>query len=210
MAVILHLSCTSPMALSLLLVLVSKTYPLLQVSQCQNSVMCPCACKSKPEWVLCRMYLSACAAMALRLLCIHADDPACHNSGRQLHILRRMISFGKCLFLMTLFCRCRVDIVYELNSGQVYILAYVLDPTESLDMVVSTDAGSALDVNGNPSRPASYFLRYQPRPAAVDRGGLAMNTILGSTLAASVAMSSLASLSHPYMPAGEHLLPCCF
>ena len=62
-----------------------------------------------------------------------------------------------------------------------------------------------MDVVGNPSQPASYSLRYQPRPAAIDRGGLALNAILGSTLAASVAMSTLAGLSHPYMPAGRSL-----
>ena len=98
--------------------------------------------------------------------------------------------------------------VYELNTGQVFILAYILHPNQPLDMVVSTDAGAAMDVNGNPSQSASFFLRYTPRPASVDRGGLAMNAVLASTLAASAAMSTLTGLNHPYMPAGGSQFLC--
>ena len=103
-------------------------------------------------------------------------------------------------------CGYRVDIVYELNTGQVFILAYILDPSRPCDILISSDAGSAMDVLGNPSQAASYFLRYTPRPASVDKGGLAMNAILASALAASAAMSTLAGLTHPYMPAGDSSL----
>ncbi|KAK9812889.1 hypothetical protein WJX72_005294 [[Myrmecia] bisecta] len=96
----------------------------------------------------------------------------------------------------------RTDVAYELNSGQIWVLAHISKPSMATQLRVTVNAGVTQYANGAANFGAATALEYRPKSKQLDEGALVMNAAFGASMAASVSMSCLLSMDQPFAPAG--------
>ena len=99
---------------------------------------------------------------------------------------------------------CRSDVIYELNTGRVYVTAYVPDERTAVDLAISVAAGAAKNVMGVPNREAFLLLSYRPRSLAVDIAGVCMTAAWVAAVAAGGAASLITSMLAPLTSTGDN------
>jgi hypothetical protein len=97
----------------------------------------------------------------------------------------------------------RMDVVFDVTTGKVYIVAFVPDPGASADLIVSVGAGTAFYADGSTNKQgASFKLEYRPNSSIIKVIGIICNLLLGAAIAATIAATYYASVLNPYAAAG--------
>ena len=95
---------------------------------------------------------------------------------------------------------------YELNSGRVYVIAFVEDAFRPVDITVTVEAGITQSTSGIPNRSARLALRYRPEQLAMEEAALGVGTAMAVAATASASTTLISGLLAPLTAAGERRL----
>ncbi|KAK9809018.1 hypothetical protein WJX72_007977 [[Myrmecia] bisecta] len=127
-----------------------------------------------------------------------------------------LISFGKRVRaydptkLYTLTGTNRTDVAYNVDSGEIYVAAYVQDQAIGTTITVTVNDGVTTDVVGNRNRGATFSYQYKPTPQPSTAVAQTVNALGGGALALTTVMPFISSLGSAATPAAtfaaQHLL----
>lgn len=89
----------------------------------------------------------------------------------------------------------RTDTVYNVDTGTVYVTAYLPEGSGNTDITVTVPAGVTTDLAGNFNTAASLTVQYRPMSTAVSAVSKSVNGVVGGAVAVGVATSLVAGLS---------------
>ena len=106
---------------------------------------------------------------------------------------------------------CRTNIAYVLNSGKVYVSAFLKDASKASQVTISVARDVTTTPDMIPNGAAAQTLVYQPRAASLDYLSLALGSSMAAANTASLLVGLIAMSLNPFVPAGSpRLHPASF
>ena len=107
------------------------------------------------------------------------------------------------LKLFTLTGTNRSDIVYSVEEGKIYVMAYPEDVDAVANISIAVNSGVATDASGTPNDAASLVLQYVPEYGAYRDAALVLTGVFAATILVSWGTSFIVSSVQPWATAGS-------